>query len=133
MNTKTTAATYLPEFLMLKHLSVALIFTGILHNILGFITMRTTLRRLWQEGILATVRTDDASYALLWFLTVSFALMLIGAAYWQLADASRLDWLLILALFLLAAAICVVYPKPGPRLLLMIAAALVIAKACGAG
>ena len=33
---------------MLKHLSVALIFTGILHNILGFITMRTTLRRLWQ-------------------------------------------------------------------------------------
>ena len=117
---------------MLKYLSTALILTGILHNALGIITMRTTLQRLWQEGILASVQADDAgSYALLWFLVSGFALILIGVAYWQLADANRLGWLPIAGLFLLAAAICLVYPKPGPCLLLGIATAFIIAKACG--
>jgi hypothetical protein len=105
-----------------------LILTGILHNVLGIATMHDTLHRMWQEGLVASVQINDASYALLWFLVAGFALMLIGTTFWQLANARQLGWPPILGLFLLAATICIVYPKPGPFLLLAIAGALVVAQ-----
>ena len=112
---------------MLKWLSLALVATGILHNALAFILMGDTLRRLWRSGLMAAVRADDAAaFALLWFIVAGFALMLIGAAFWQLADAGRLGWAL-------AAGICLLFPQPGPFLLLALACAFVLAKAGGAG
>ena len=113
---------------MQKYLSIALILTGILHNVLGIATMHDTLHRMWREGLVASVQINDASYALLWFLVAGFALMLIGTTFWQLANARQLGWPPILGLFLLAATICIVYPKPGPFLLLAIAGALVVAQ-----
>jgi len=62
-----------------------------------------------------------------------FALMLVGAAFWQLADAGRLGWSLILGLWALAAGICLLFPQPGPFLLLALASAFMLAKAGGAG
>ncbi|MFC0036195.1 DUF6463 family protein [Cardiobacterium valvarum] len=119
---------------MLKWLSLALVATGILHNTLAFILMGDTLRRLWRSGLMAAVRADDAAaFALLWFIVAGFALMLIGAAFWQLADAGRLGWSLILGLWALAAGICLLFPQPGPFLLLALACAFVLAKAGGAG
>ena len=88
---------------MQKYLSIALILTGILHNVLGIATMHDTLHRMWQEGLVASVQINDASYALLWFLVAGFALMLIGTTFWQLANARQLGWPPILGLFLLAA------------------------------
>lgn len=105
-----------------------MILTGILHNVLGIATMHDTLHRMWQEGLVASVQANDASYALLWFLVAGFALMLIGTTFWQLTNAGQLGWPPILGLFLLAATICIVYPKPSPFLLLAIAAALVVAQ-----
>jgi hypothetical protein len=75
---------------MQKYLSIALILTGILHNVLGIATMHDTLHRMWQEGLVASVQANDASYALLWFLVAGFALMLIGTTFWQLANAGQL-------------------------------------------
>ena len=119
---------------MLKWLSLALVATGFLHNILAFVLMRDVLRRLWRGGLIAAVRADDAAaFTLLWFMVAGFALMLIGAAFWQLADAGCLGWPLLLGLWALAAGICLLFPQPGPFLLLALACAFVLAKAGGAG
>ena len=75
---------------MQKYLSIALILTGILHNVLGIATMHDTLHRMWQEGLVASVKANDASYALLWFLVAGFALMLIGTTFLLLAIAGAL-------------------------------------------
>lgn len=114
---------------MLKILSLALIATGILHNILALLTMREALRRIREQGIFNSIDRGDAqTFAFFWFMVAGFALMLIGLTFWQLADANRLGWPPILALLALAATIALLYPKAGPLLLLILALAFVIAK-----
>ena len=85
--------------------------------------------RIRDGGIFNSVHSGDAqTFAFLWFIVAGFALMLIGLTFWQLADAGRLGWLPILALFALAAFIALLLPKPGPLLLLALATAFIIAR-----
>ena len=113
---------------MLKWLSLALIATGMLHNTLAVLSMREALHRIRAQGVFNSVHSSDPqTFAFLWFVVAGFALMLIGLTFWQLADAGRLGWLPILALFALAAFIALLVPKPGPLLLLALATAFVVA------
>lgn len=114
---------------MLKILSLALIATGVLHNTLALFTQRPILRRMHEQGWFNSVNGEDPQvFALLWFLVAGFALMLIGWSFYHLSAADRLGWSHVIALFLLAAAIVFVYPKPGPFLLLALALAFVLSK-----